>query len=78
MQKSAWAACTERNCFPYSQPPRLKPAAPLAGKWRFQGVFRTPPFMAKFAQHSTSWGSHGSTTVSHDGVNVMNAMPMST
>ncbi len=33
---------TERNCFPYTRMVRLKPAAPLARKWRFQGVFRIP------------------------------------
>ena len=30
---------TERNCFPYRRRVRLKPAAPLAGKWRFEGGF---------------------------------------
>ena len=31
--------CTEKNCFPYTRMSRLKPAAPLAGKWGFQGGF---------------------------------------
>ncbi len=42
-QLSVKSGGTERNCFPYSRTPWLKSAAPLAGKWRFQGGFSVYP-----------------------------------